>query len=84
MAVPRHGPGQPRKQPERVIDAQACEAAPRRKRLAKRGMALMGPPRRHRVKPPWPAGRQRRRDRRRWNVERTFAWVGHFRRRLVR
>jgi transposase len=29
-------------------------------------------------------GRQRRRDQRRWIVERTFAWVGNFRRLVVR
>jgi transposase len=29
-------------------------------------------------------GRKLRRYRRRWNVERTFAWLGNFRRLLVR
>jgi Transposase DDE domain len=84
IAVPRHGPGRPRQKPERVIDEKACASDPRRQRLAKRGIELSCPHRRHRVKAPWQDGRKRRRDRRRWKVERTFAWLGNFRRLLVR
>jgi hypothetical protein len=71
MAVPRHGPGRPRQKPERVIDEKACASDPRRPRLAKRGIELICPHRRHRVKAPWQDGRKRRRDRRRWKVERS-------------
>lgn len=52
IAGPRIGPGRPRKKPERVLDDQACDADPRRQRLAKRGIELVCPHRRHRVKAP--------------------------------
>jgi len=84
MAVPRHGPGRPRKNPERVIDDQACDADALRKRRATRGSELICPHRRQRVKPPWQDGRQLRRDKRRWQVERTCAWYGNFRRLVMR
>jgi transposase len=84
VAVPRNGPGRPRKRPERVIDDQAWDADPVRKRLARRGMELICPHRQKRVKPPRQAGRKLRRYKRRWNVERTFAWFGNFRRLVVR
>jgi transposase len=84
IAVPRHGPGRPRKKPERVIYDKACDSDPLRQRLAKRGIELICPHRRNRVKPPLQDGRKLRRYRRRWKVERTFAWLGNFRRLLVR
>ena len=84
VAVPRNGPGRPRKTPERVIDEKACDAEPLRTRLARRGMELMCPHRKNRVKPPRQDGRKRRRDKRRGKVERTFAWLGNFRRLVVR
>lgn len=84
MAVPRHGPGRPRQNPERVIDDRAGDADPRRKRLARRGLALICPHRRNRVKPPRQGGRKLRRYRRRWHVERTCAWLGNSRRLVVR
>jgi transposase len=84
VAVPRNGPGRPRKHPERVIDDNACDADPLRKRRARRGIELICPHRKHRVKPPRQDGRKRRRYKRRWKVERTFAWLGNFRRLVVR
>jgi transposase len=84
IAVPRNGPGRPRQKPERVIYDKACDSDPLRQRLAKRGIALICPHRRHRVQPPLQDGRKLRRYRRRWKVERTFAWLGNFRRLLVR
>jgi transposase len=36
------------------------------------------------VKPPMQDGRKLRRYKRRWKVERTFAWLGNFRRLVVR
>jgi hypothetical protein len=70
-AGPRHGPGRPRQQPARVLDDKACDSDPLRQRLAQRGIALMCPPRRHRVQPPLQDGRKWRRERRRWKVERS-------------
>jgi transposase len=84
MAVPRNGPGRPRKNPERGIYDKAGDSDAWRKRLTKRGMELICPHRRHRVKPPRQDGRKLRRYKRRWKVERTFAWLGHFRRLVVR
>jgi transposase len=84
IAVPRNGPGRPRKNPERVIYDKACDSDALRKRLAKRGSELICPHRRNRVKPPLQDGRKLRRYKRRWKVERTFAWFGNFRRLVVR
>ena len=38
IAVPRSGPGRPRKNPKRVIYDKACDSDPLRKRLARRGI----------------------------------------------
>jgi transposase len=84
MAVPRPGPGRPRKNPQRVIYDKAGDSDPLRRRLARRGIELMCPHRRNRAKPPWQDGRKLRRYRRRWKVDRTFAWLGNFRRLVVR
>jgi hypothetical protein len=69
MAVPRNGPGRPRQNPKPVIYDTACDSDPLRKRLARRGIELSCPHRRHRVKPPPQDGRTLRRDKRRWKVE---------------
>jgi transposase len=78
IAVPRHGPGRPRKNPERVIYDKACDSDALRKRLAKRGIELICPHRKNRVKPPLQDGRKLRRYKRRWKVERTFRLAGEF------
>jgi transposase len=83
VAVPRDGPGHLRKNPQRAIDEKACALDPLRKRLARRGIELLCPQRKNRVKPPLQDGCKRRRDKRRWSVERTFAWLGNFRRLVV-
>lgn len=84
IAVPRYGPGRPRKRPERLIYDKACDSDALRQRLAKRGIDLICPHRKNRVKPPMQDGRKLRRYKRRWKVERTFAWLGNFRRLVVR
>ena len=84
VAVPRNGPGRPRKRPERVMYEKACDSEPLRQRLARRGLELSCPHRKNRVKRPRQDGRQLRRYQRRWKVERTFAWCGKFRRLVVR
>jgi transposase len=84
IAVPRNGPGRPRQNPERLIYDKACDSDPLRQRLARRGVELICPHRRNRVKPPLQDGRKLRRYKRRWKVERTFAWLGNFRRLVVR
>jgi transposase len=84
IAVPRSGWGQPRKRPERLIYDKACASDALRTRLAKRGIDLICPHRKHRSKPPLQDGRKLRRYKRRWKVERTLAWLGNFRRLVVR
>ncbi len=55
-------------------------------RLAARGIEPIIPHRGNRTKPAWPGqdGRTMRRYGRRWVIERTFSWLGQFRRLLVR
>ena len=84
VAVPRAGRGRPRKNPRRVICDRAYDSDPLRERLARRGIELVCPHRRNRKKPKTQDGRKLRRYRRRWKVERTFAWLGGFRRLVVR
>jgi transposase len=84
VAVPRNGPGRPRKNPKRAIYDKACDTDPLRKCLARRGIELICPQRKNRVKPPLQDGRKLRPDKRRWKVERTFAWLGNFRRLVAR
>jgi transposase len=55
-----------------------------RRELAQRDIELIAPHRKNRRKPPTQDGRALRRYRRRWKVERTFAWLGNFRRLVVR
>jgi len=45
---------------------------------------LIAPHRKNRRKSPTQDGRALRRYKRRWTVERTFAWLGNFRRLVVR
>jgi transposase len=55
-----------------------------RKRLQRRGIELIVPHKRNRIRPPTQDGRALRRYRHRWTVERTIAWLGNFRRLVVR
>ena len=80
----RHRPGRPRQRPERVIADRTYDSDPLRKQLAQRGIELIVPHRRNRRQPPTQDGRALRRHKRRWTVERTFAWFGNFRRLVVR
>jgi len=67
-----------------VIADRAYDSDPLRERLAARGIELVAPHRWNRSKPRTQDGRALRRYRRRWKVERTFAWLGNFRRLVVR
>lgn len=68
----------------RVIADRAFDSDPLRQRLASRGIELVVPHRWNRRKPATQDGRALRRYRRRWKVERTMAWLGNFRRLVVR
>ena len=84
VAVPRVGGGRPRHQIARLIGDRGYDSDPLRTRLARRGTTLIVPYRTNRTVRPYEDGRQLRRYRRRWIIERTFAWLGSFRRLLVR
>src|SRR3989338_4222316 len=84
IAVPRHGPGRPRQKPDRLIGDKAFDSDPLRTRLARRGIELISPHRTNRVESPTQDGRALRRYRRRWKIERLFAWLGHYRRLVIR
>ena len=84
IKVPRNGPGRPKQRPERLIGDKAYDSDPLRKELMKRGIDLIAPHRKNRKKPKTQDGRKLRRYKRRWKVERTFAWIGNFRRLVVR
>jgi transposase len=79
-----HHAGRPRQKPLRVIADKAYDSDPLRKRLRQRGIELICAHKKNRVRPATQEGRALRRYRRRWIVERTNAWLGNFRRLVVR
>ena len=84
IAVPRAGRGRPQQRPLRLIADRAYDSDPLRWRLIRRGILLICPHRKGRRKAPLQDGRSLRRYRKRWKIERTFAWLGNFRRLVVR
>ena len=83
VKVPRPK-GRPRQKPKRVIADRAYDSDPLRERLGKRGIELIVPYRNNNKLRKYEDGRKLRRYKRRWIVERTNAWLGQFRRLLVR
>jgi transposase len=67
-------------QPERLIGDKAYDSDPLDAELAERGIELIAPHRANRKKAPTQDGRKLRRYRRRWKVERLWAWLQNFRR----
>jgi transposase len=67
-----------------LIADRAYDSDPLREYFADRGFVLIAPHRRNRVRPPTNDGRRLRRYRRRWLVERTFAWRQSYRRVVTR
>jgi transposase len=84
ISVPRGGRGRPQSSPLRIVVDRAYDSDPLRWRLLQRGMLLICPHRKSRRKLSLNDGRTLRRYRKRWKIERTFAWLGNFRRLLVR
>ncbi len=66
-----------------IADA-GYDSDPLRQRLQKRGIDLIAPYRKNNKNRRYEDGRKLRRYKRRWIVERTNAWLGQFRRLLVR
>lgn len=76
--------GRARKNPKRLIYDKAADSDPLRKRLKRRGIDLICPHKANRSRPPTQDGRKLRRYKRRWKMERSIAWIGNFRRLVVR
>lgn len=70
--------------PRRLIGDRAYDSDPLDQRLAAQGIALIAPHRANRTKPKTQDDRILRRYRRRWKVERLFAWLNKFKRVMVR
>ena len=70
--------------PCRLIGDRAYDADPLDAALAQLGIEMIAPHRRGRTRPKTQDGRPLRRYRHRWKIERLFAWLGNFRRLVVR
>jgi transposase len=74
-----------KKAPKRMIGDKAYDSDPVDQRLLKEhGTQLIAPHKANRKRPKTQDGRVLRRYRRRWKVERFFAWLHNFRRLVVR
>jgi transposase len=71
-------------EPERLIGDRAYDSDPLDAVLGERGIEMIAPHRRNRKKTKTQDGRKLRRYKRRWKIERLFAWLGNFRRLVVR
>ncbi len=71
--------------PERVIGDKAYDSDSLDRRLEdERGVEMIAPHRGNRSRPPSQDGRRLQRYKRRWKIERLFAWLQNFRRLVVR
>ena len=70
--------------PERLVGDRAYDSDPLDERLAQRGVELIAPHRSNRSRRATQDGRSLRRYRRRWKVERLFAWLNKYKRVLTR
>ena len=71
-------------QPEKLVGDRAYDSDPLDEQLAAIGIEMIAPHRRNRKRAKTQDGRKLRRYKRRWKVERLFAWLGNFRRLVVR
>jgi transposase len=70
--------------PERLIGDRAYDSDALDKRLQQQGIEMIAPHKSNRRKPVTQDGRPLRRYKKRWKVERLFAWLQNFRRIQVR
>lgn len=70
--------------PMRLIADKAYDSDPLRERLLEHDVLLIAPHRDGRTKPVFNDGRWLSRYRKRWKIERLFAWIHNFRRLVVR
>lgn len=71
-------------QPKRLIGDKAYDSDPLDETLEERGIEMIAPHRKNRKKKRSQDGRKLKRYKRRWKVERLFAWLQNFRRLVVR
>jgi transposase len=67
-----------------LIADRGYDSDPLDARLAQQGIELIAPHRSNRRRAPTQDGRSLRRYRRRWKIERLFAWLQNFRRLVAR
>lgn len=84
IKVPRRGRGRPKTRPKRLIADKAYDSNKLREKLGARGIRLLVPYRRNRKDRRKQSEEVKVRYKRRWKIERTFAWLGNFRRLVVR
>ena len=70
--------------PDLLIGDKAYDSDPLDQRLAEKGIEMIAPHHSNRKKAATQDGRKLRRYRRRWKIERLFAWLQNFRRLVVR
>ena len=70
--------------PEKLIGDKAYDSDALDEKLKQKGVEMIAPHRRNRKKEKTQDGRKLRRYKRRWKIERFFAWLFNFRRTVVR
>ena len=73
-----------KEKPQRLIGDRAYDSDPLDAQPGCLSIEMIAPHRRRRKKPKTQDGRKLRRYKRRWKIERLFAWLGNFRRLVVR
>jgi transposase len=74
-----------KEKPKRLVGDLAYDSDPLDEQLKKKhGIELISPHRENRVRPATQDGRPLRRYRRRWKIERLWAWLQNFRRLVTR
>jgi transposase len=73
-----------KEKPKRLVGDKAYDSDPLDETLEERGIEMIAPHRTNRKKRKTQDGRKLRRYKRRWKVERLFAWLQNFRRLVVR
>ena len=73
-----------KEKPERLIGDKAYDSDPLDESLLEKGIEMIAPHRKNRKKKKSQDGRKLRRYKRRWKVERLFAWLQNLRRLVVR
>ena len=70
--------------PQRLIGDRAYDSDPLDEKLKVKGVEMIAPHRKNRVRKKTQDGRKLRRYKKRWKVERFFAWLFNYRRCIVR